>query len=237
MINYFLKFLILLISIIGCNSPKNKNMKISGSIDGLKKGKLFLQKVGDSTLINVDSFEIKGTNDFILSDDIIGSEMYYLYLNKDDGDSLNDRIPFFGEKGEIEINTRLSTFESSAKISGSKNQLILEEYNSMIRRFNTENLNLIKDFVNNKDVINDENRLLNLEKESERLIKRKYLYSLNFASINNESEVAAYIALYEIPDANPILLDSVYSKLSPRIKNSKYGRLLKNYLSEIKKIN
>ena len=74
----------------------------------------------------------------ILSDDIIGSEMYYLYLNKDDGDSLNDRIPFFGEKGEIEINTRLSTFESSAKISGSKNQLILEEYNSMIRRFNTE---------------------------------------------------------------------------------------------------
>ena len=107
----------------------------------------------------------------------------------------------------------------------------------MIRRFNTENLNLIKDFVNNKDVINDENRLLNLEKESEKLIKRKYLYSLNFASINNESEVAPYIAIYEIPDANPILLDSVYIKLSPRIKNSKYGKLLKNYLSEIKKIN
>ena len=100
----------------------------------------------------------------------------------------------------------------------------------MIRRFNTENLNLIKDFVNNKDVINDENRLLNLEKESERLIRRKYLYSLNFASIHNESEVAPYIALYEIPDANPILLDSVFSKLSPKIKDSKYGKLLLEYL-------
>ena len=60
MTNYFLKFLVLLISIIGCDSPKYKNMKISGSIDGLKKGKLFLQKVKDSTLINVDSFEVKG---------------------------------------------------------------------------------------------------------------------------------------------------------------------------------
>ena len=205
-------------------------MKISGSINGLKKGKLFLQKVKDSTLINVDSFEVKGTSNFILSDNIIGSEIYYLYLNKDDGDSLNDRIPFFGEKGEIEIRTRLSTFESSAIISGSKNQLILEEYNSMIRRFNTENLNLIKDFVNNKDIINDENRLLNLEKESERLMRRKYLYSLNFASIHNESEVAPYIALYEIPDANPILLDSVFIKLSPKIKDSKYGKLLLEYL-------
>ena len=230
MTNYFLKFLVLLISIIGCDSPKNNNMKISGSIDGLKKGKLFLQKVKDSTLINVDSFEVKGKSKFILSDNITGSEMYYLYLNKDDDDSLNDRIPFFGEKGEIEISTRLSTFESSAIISGSKNQLILEEYNSMIRRFNTENLNLIKDFVNNKDVINDENRLLNLEKESERLIRRKYLYSLNFASIHNKSEVAPYIALYEIPDANPILLDSVFSKLSPKIKDSKYGKLLLEYL-------
>ena len=230
MTNYFLKFLVLLISIIGCDSPKNNNMKISGSIDGLKKGKLFLQKVKDSTLINVDSFEVKGTSNFILSDNIIGSEMYYLYLNKDDDDSLNDRIPFFGEKGKIEISTRLSTFESSAIISGSKNQLILEEYNSMIIRFNTENLNLIKDFVNNKDVINDENRLLNLEKESERLTRRKYLYSLNFASIHNDSEVAPYIALYEIPDANPILLDSVFSKLSPKIKDSKYGKLLLEYL-------
>jgi len=230
MTNYFLKFLVLLISIIGCDSPKYKNMKISGSIDGLKKGKLFLQKVKDSTLINVDSFEVKGISNFILSDNIIGSEMYYLYLNKDDSDSLNDRIPFFGEKGEIEIRTRLSTFESSAIISGSKNQLILEEYNSMIRRFNTENLNLIKDFVKNKDVINDENRLLNLEKESERLMRRKYLYSLNFASIHNESEVAPYIALYEIPDANPILLDSVFIKLSPKIKDSKYGKLLLEYL-------
>ena len=99
--NYIVKFLFLSIFFVNCSSPKKKNMNITGSIDGLKKGTLYLQKISDSLIKNVDSIEIDGNNDFKLGDNITDSEVYYLYLKKNDGDTLNDRIPFFGEKGDI----------------------------------------------------------------------------------------------------------------------------------------
>ena len=60
MTNYILKFLIPSIFIISCNSEEKKNMNITGSIDGLKKGTLYLQKISDSLIKNVDSIEIDG---------------------------------------------------------------------------------------------------------------------------------------------------------------------------------
>ena len=63
---------------------------------------------------------------------------------------LNDRILFFGEKGAIQIKTLLNTFESSAKIIGSKNQELLQEFNSFNRKFNDQNLDLMKKFYQSK---------------------------------------------------------------------------------------
>ena len=50
-------------------------MNITGSIDGLKKGTLYLQKISDSLIKNVDSIEIDGNNDFKLGDNITDSEV------------------------------------------------------------------------------------------------------------------------------------------------------------------
>ncbi len=209
-------------------------MNISGSIKGLKKGTLYLQKLKDSSLINVDSFKVNGQKNYFLADNIIDSEMYYLYLNKEDGDTLNDRISFFGEKGNIKINTLLTTFESSAKIYGSENNLIWEEYNSMIRKFNSKNLEIIKEYINKKDIVPDKERLEIFENESNNLLKRRYLFSLNFASLHSNKTIAPYIALYEVPDANPRLLDTLYSNLSEEVKNSKYGKIFGLHLNKIK---
>ena len=109
-----------------------------------RKGKLYLQRIKDTMLINLDSTYIDGSPDFSFKHP---SKLlkYFIFINKDDGDSLNDRILFFGEKGTIEINTLLKTFESSAKISGSKNQELLQKYQSMSRKFNDKNLDLLKD--------------------------------------------------------------------------------------------
>ena len=51
---------------------------------------------------------------------------------------------FFAEKGEITINTLLKTFESSAKVSGSENQELLQEYRKIARQFNAKNLRIYK---------------------------------------------------------------------------------------------
>ena len=201
-------------------------MHVSGRVDGLRKGTLFLQKVLDSTLIDIDSIVINGNPEFNFKTKIESPEIYYLYLNKDDGDTLNDRVMFFAEKGEITINTLLKTFESSAKVSGSENQELLQEYRKIARQFNAKNLDYIKAYINNAKSANDSRSSDSIQKEMDNLLKRRYLYALNFAITHGDNVIAPYIALTEVSDANIKYLDTVASKLTEEVKSSKYGKLL-----------
>ena len=219
-----ISLIILALFIICCNSDKNK-MIVSGNVDGLRKGTIYLQKEIDSTIVSLDSLKIRGNSAFKLNTIIDEPDIYYLYLDKEDGDSLNDIITFFGNKGEININTMLSAFDSSYEISGSKNSELLREYFSIIRKYNLQNLDLLEKFYNAQ--INDNQKTIDSVNEKlENLIKRKYLYSLNFSITNSKNEISPYIAVSQIPDANKDLLKKVYDTLPQNIKVSKYGKVL-----------
>ena len=218
-----------------CSSPVKKNMMVNGKIDGLRKGMLYLQKMEDTLLISVDSVEIKGDDNFTLGDDIESPEFYFLSLDKDDGDSLTDKIPFFGEAGEIKINTLFRTFGSSAKIEGPDNQVLWEEYQSIMRKFNRKNLENYEAFMDTEDGKTAEERADDLEKANNNLLKRKYVFALNFAMNNSEKEVAAYIGAYEVTGAIPLFLDSLYNKLSPAVKSSKYGVAFKQGIDSLER--
>ena len=221
------KTLIILTSILICGCSSNNDiMTISGNVEGLMKGTLYLQAQRDSILVNLDSIYLKGDGDFKLSTDINEPDIFYLYLDKQDGDSLNDIITFFGNRGDIQINTRLSTFDSSFEISGSKNSDLLNEYNSIIRKYNLQNLDLLEIYYN-AQIDNNQTRIDSINSELENLIRKKYLYTLNFSITNSENEISPYIAVSQIPDANIELLRKLYDTLPKEIKNSKYGRILK----------
>ena len=211
---------------VSCNSDKNQ-MIVSGDVDGLMKGTIYLQKEQDSIIVSLDSIKISGDSNFKLSTKIDEPDIYYLYLDKDDGDSLNDMITFFGNKGEVIINTRLVTFDSGFEISGSKNSELLLEYFSIIRKYNLQNLDLLEIFYK-AQFENNQNRFDSVNDQLENLIKRKYLYSLNFAITNSSNEVSPYIAVSQIPDANRDLLKKLYDTLPKNIKSSKYGKVLNN---------
>ena len=200
-------------------------MVVTGNIDGLKKGTLYLQKQQDSIITSLDSILIDGSSEFVLETEIEEPDIYYLYLDKNDGDSLNDIITFFGNVGKININTRLQTFDSGYKIIGSKNSELLEEYLSIIRKFNSQNLDLLEIFYN-AQIENNKKRIDSVNTQLNNLITRKYLYSLNFATNNSEYEISPYIAVSQIADANVDLLIQLYDTLPENIKNSKYGKIL-----------
>ena len=206
-------------------------MIVKGKVEGLRKGTLFLQKIQDTILVNVDSTLVKGTPQFEFRTPIETAEVFYLYLDKEDGDSLNDRILFFGEKGTIEINTLLKTFESSAKITGSKNQELLQEYISFSRKFNDQNLELMKEFYEAQMVRNTK-RADSIEEKMNKLLKRRYLYTINFAATNTDQNIAPYLALTEVYDANLALLDSIAVKMTPEVSESKYGKQFTEYLEK-----
>ena len=223
--------------IAACNSEKKKegNVIVSGTIKGLKQGTLYLQKIQDSLLTNIDSLVIDGDSNFTLYSTVSEPEIHYLYLDKNDNAPHNDRIDFFAEKGEINIITNLSDFEKDAQITGGKNTNKLQEYKAMLRRFNDRNLRLMKENYEAQKQ-NDQERLLKIDEEYKTLLKQKYLYTINYAVTNKDLEVAPYITLNEVFDANIKFLDTVVSKLTPKVKKSLYGKQLVDFVENRKKL-
>ncbi|PWI31397.1 hypothetical protein DI383_01650 [Flavobacteriaceae bacterium LYZ1037] len=217
-----------LIVIVSCG--KDPDLIVKGHVKGLKKGTVYLEKEQDSSIIIVDSIFLNGPSEFELKSDLESPEAFYLRLDKKNSKENNTRIVFFADKGVTEINTTLKNFVQDAKINGSKQQKLYEDFLKVITRYDDKNLDLIKESFEAKKS-NDSVRIEANNKALDNLVKSKYLYIVNFAVNNKNSEVAPYLALTEIYDAQIKWLDTINNSLTPPIKDSKYGKALEGYLA------
>lgn len=233
------KILIALLSITlltSCGEEKKpaNTLEITGTIKGLKKGKLYIQKVQDTTLIVLDSIILNGKSTFESTIQLESPEMLYLFLDRNVSNSLDNNLLFFAEPGKINIDTDLEFFLAKAKITGSKNHELYEQYKDIVSKFNDQQLGYVKDellALKAKKNISEENA-----KKQDALLKRRYLYAGNFALTNANYEVAPYIALTDIYDINIKYLDTITKSMSPKVAKSKYGKKLIEYLAERKKL-
>src|SRR6187431_1014200 len=163
-----------LLLLVACNKKETKtNLHITGNIKGLKEGTLYIQRYTDSALVAIDSIKIDGNSAFESNIDLKSPEMLYLYLDRGVTNSLDNNIMFFAEAGTINIDTNLDSFIAGAKITGSKNHELYEEYKKMNSRFNNENLTLIeKKFKALKS--NNTTAIDSINAAQENNIKRKY---------------------------------------------------------------
>ena len=74
-----------------------------------------------------------------------------------------------------------------------------------------------------------------IEKQSANLAKRKLLFTANFAVNNNTSVIAPYLALYKLTSGSKTLLDTIAASMSDDVRNSSYGKQLRNYLADPEK--
>ncbi|NND16433.1 MAG: DUF4369 domain-containing protein [Eudoraea sp.] len=216
-----------------CSSEEGKQMLVDGQVTGLKKGVLYLQHVPDSTLITMDSLEIRGDGSFQFEVPLESPELFYLYLDKDDQNDVNDRIGFFGEVGHITITTRWDAFDTRAKIEGSQSHSIYSEYKDVMSRFNTEYLTLAQERLTVQEEFPE--RIDSLTKRMEQNTLRSYLYTVNFALNNRNSHVAPYLAVTEIPDVQNKFLDTIYNALPDSVLEGTYGKRLKSLIDTRKK--
>lgn len=225
-------FVLALAILFSCGKEQDLTVKVN--IKGLKKGTVYLKKAQDTTIITVDSLVIQGEAPIVFNSTLETPEMYFLQLNKNTSD--DETISFFADKGITEITTSVKNFGMDAKIKGSKQQKALEEYLLVMSRFNDRNLNLIKEEFDAK-VANDTAKIIANTKAYNSLVKSKYLYTVNFAIANKDNEVAPYLALSEIADAQTKWLDTINNVLTPKVKASKYGKELEAFIVERKKEN
>ncbi len=217
--------------IFACTTKKEGNMIVKGTIKGLKKGTLYLQKMKDTLLVTVDSTSLLGKNTFVLSDNVDSPVMYYLTFN---GNTKDKQLLFFGEKGEITINDKLEEFGFNPDIKGSKNQEVMDNFNKVFKRFSNQRLELIKQDVEARQN-KDEGLVEKIDNDYKKMIRRKFLYATNYAIANGDSEAAPYIALTQLYNANIKLLDTINKSLSEKVKNSLYGKQLTKFIGDIKR--
>lgn len=223
-----------LVLLVSCNQKESKgNVHITGNIKGLKSGTLYIQRVVDSSLVAIDTITINGSSTFASDIDLKSPEMLYLFLDRGVTNSMDNNILFFAEEGNINIETNLDNYLADAKITGSKNQELLDEYRKINTRFKDESLTLIEQKFN---AIKSKNTKAvdSISAKQDSNIKRRYLYSTNFAINNKDHEIAPYIALSEIYDINIKYLDTIQKSMTPKVAQSLYGKKLTEYVTSIK---
>jgi hypothetical protein len=225
---------LVVISIFACSKKEaTGNLHLTGNVEGLGQGKLYISQIQDSTLVVLDSIIIRGNSNFESFLNIENPEVLYLFLDRGQTQSIDNSLPFFAEPGEMTIHTNLKEFYNSAKISGSKNQELWEEFKKLNNRFTEENLYILEKRLQNEINFNKQ-RQDSIDKAYDKLLKRKYLYVANFAMNHTDFEIAPYLTLTEIADINVALLDSISNKMSPKVAESKYGKMLKEHIKEVK---
>jgi hypothetical protein len=219
---------ILLLS-ISCEKEKTikeGEVHLTGKVEGLKKGTLYIQKLVDTTFVIKDSIIFNGKEEFDVTVNIKEPQMLGIYLDRGQTESIDNSLQFFAEPGEMTLNSTLKEFFANAKVTGSKNQLKLDEFIEINNKFNAQNLELIaKDFK-----AKTEKEKQDLKIQSDKITVKKYLYAINFAKTNANMEVAPYILLKETPNAATQLLDTVQKALSPKVAKSLYGKQLKKLI-------
>lgn len=204
-------------------------MTVNGSITGLKKGTIYLSKFQDTVFVNVDSVALNGKSEFVLKDDVLSPEMYWITLDK----LSQEGIAFFGEPGIINVTSKLEKFTLAAEVTGSKNHEFLEEHKAMADQFNGKQLDFVKERFEAQKA-GDDALLEEIDKKEENLLKRKYLFTTNYAVNHADYEVAPYLALTELIYATTSILDTVNNSLSDKVKASKYGLELDKFIKQVK---
>jgi len=214
-------FLLLIIIIISSCSPNN-NFQLNGDITGIKKGTVILTKSIKGVEVTLDSIYLSGTSKFTFVSYLNEPEVLKIKLTK--SGSNDDEVEFFAKEGITSFKTNLKRFSYESHFQGSELQEKLEDFNRMLTRFKEENLDLIKnqiEFTENQEKLNIINRqLINLE-------KRELYFIVNFSINNSNSEISPYVAGKFLKDADQKYLDTIYNSLNKKIKQSKYGVLLK----------
>lgn len=233
----FLLSFVSVLTILSCTEKKpDTNTHITGNIKGLSNGMLYLQKMNDTVLVAIDSIKMEGDSKFQFDLNIDSPEVMYLVINRGVTKSLDNDLPIFVEPGTINVDTELKYFYANAKVTGSKNHELLEQFHKINTKYKTEILEISKEkfdalrFKRLQDVDSIEQKL-------NKKISRKSLYAVNFALTNKDFEVAPFVALSELTNVNLKLLDTINNSLSPKVAQSRYGKLLNEFIKERKKEN
>ena len=215
-----------------CQNDTYDGLDLSGEIKGLKQGTLYLKTAQDSQIAILDSLVMDGSSQFNFRVPLDEPTVIYLTLDRGVSASQDNFILVFAEPGKMTVNSTLDRFYADTKVEGSDNHGLYEEYQQKKKRYTDKQLD-----THRAKILTPADNFVkhdSLDRVINAYARRLHSNAVQFSLTHTDKEIAPYIALTEIAPMSEQYLDTIYNKLTPQIKESKYGVVLKDYLTESK---
>ncbi len=215
----------LLFVIIAMASCKTNNSTIEGTIEGVPNDKLIYTI--DPDLKKVDTVLVKDGK-FTISTMLTEATPMNMQLldNK-------ERLTLIADKGKMTITGKIGEF-SAAKITGSKDQAILEEYQKILQPFMVKASELAKDMEDTADV----QKQMNTQMQFLILDSLADVEAIKLIKANSASPASAFLAYSLITQEKQTLpiINRFIEALQPAALKTIYGKRLTGMLDKMKNL-
>lgn len=225
--NLFIALLAVVMMASCTQVPKNE-FTITGSIDSLFDGMVYLQKRVDAPLVTIDSAQITGGK-FALKGTAVYPEVYYLTIP-----ATKSSIPFFVEPAAITVNVNTKEINKT-KIIGSKTQNEYDRYVDLLDQYNTkirESYKLYNEAMEAKDQV----KAHYYDSLTNTIDQEREQFSKKYAMENNKSFISPYIVYRNSWSYSMDDLEKSLDNFDTTLSHSLYTGFLKAYLATLKRV-
>jgi len=219
--------LLTVIVLASCTQKAKNEFTITGTVDSVFNGMIYLQKRVDAPLVTIDStqfpggkFSFKGTIDY--------PEVYYLAIP-----ATKSSVPLFIEPAEIIVNINTKELNKT-KITGSKTQAAYESYLDMLDQFNTK-IRESYQMYNTAQENGDQEKARYYDSLTNVLDEQRSQFSKNYVLENVKSFVSPYIIYRNSYAYDMEELEKALGAFDTSLSHSLYTGFINSYLATLKR--
>jgi peroxiredoxin len=219
--------LALALTVLSCHTAKDEFL-IKGTIEGVDKGKVYLQKIVEGQPQGLDTAEVVDGK-FTFKGKLEVPDMRILRLNERDYFA-----QFFLDNSTVTIKAKKDSLRNT-QITGSPTQDIFKLYMAEMEKFGKD-AGALQEKFRNAMVSGNTQDAENAKIDYQAMLDNNKVYTKNFIKEHPNSVVSAFITVARLADQiDDNELDSIISLLSPEISNSEYVIKLKEMSQERKR--
>lgn len=194
--------------------------KVTGKINNLSEGKIYLDELGEAQFISRDTAEIKADGTFVLEGNVPEPGIYKLGLNN------QDMILFVLDNKEIQIEATAPDMAKNYTVKGSEDSERIKDLNSIMIGTDSRLKELNQRYIT-ASTTGDQAAMKAIEKEFYTIQEENQKSLKKFIRENPNSVVAAYATTYLInPEQEFAFTDSMNNVFQKTLPDSKYTKAL-----------
>jgi peroxiredoxin len=202
--------------------------KLTGKVEGVTEGKVYLSKLQDNKLVKTDSTEMTATG-FSFKGTLASPDLFYIELEGQRG-----AIQVFLENAAITIDANIENLKE-AKVVGSSNQDILTAFGELQKGFQEKQQALYPEYQKAEE---SKNQVVmdSIEAEFNKSNADKFSASKDFLKLNSNTVAAAFVAYRISSPLETAEMEEIYEMLGENAQKSSYATLIKDKIEVLKKV-